>query len=154
MDGPYQAIILPASREEGKKLKKRSCYSSHSELPYLFQIRSVQSWWFSCWAEGIWVEEKRRAQCHQAVPIFRLQGFPQRKFALRGERIFSLFFVSLWNVSHQAYESVAREANYWLDVLFSRGVDMNDAELFDLIGENRSMSRKLEEYGGQVEETS
>lgn len=40
-------------------------------------------------------------------------------------------------------------ADYWLDVLFSRAANMPDSELFDLIAENRSMSRKLEDYGAQ-----
>lgn len=47
------------------------------------------------------------------------------------------------------YSSVAQVADYWLDVLFSHGRNMPDTELFDLISENRSMSKKLEEYGGQ-----
>ena len=49
----------------------------------------------------------------------------------------------------QVYESASREADYWLDVLFSKGGDLADTELFDLISENRSMSRKLEDYGAQ-----
>jgi len=40
-------------------------------------------------------------------------------------------------------------ADYWIDVLYSKAANMPDSELFDLISENRSMSRKLEDYGGQ-----
>lgn len=40
-------------------------------------------------------------------------------------------------------------ADYWLDVLFSRGADLDDAALLDLISENRSMSRTLDDYGDQ-----
>lgn len=47
------------------------------------------------------------------------------------------------------YANVATVADYWLDVLYSRGRNMPDSELFELISENRSMSRKLEEYGQQ-----
>ena len=36
-----------------------------------------------------------------------------------------------------------------LDVLFSKAANMPNEELFDLIAENRSMSRKLEDYGDQ-----
>ena len=36
-----------------------------------------------------------------------------------------------------------------LDILYSRGVDLDDTELFDLVSENRSMSRTLGEYGSQ-----
>ncbi|VDM41602.1 unnamed protein product [Toxocara canis] len=49
----------------------------------------------------------------------------------------------------EAYENVAKEADYWLDVLFSKGADLPDSELFDLISENRSMSKKLDDYGAQ-----
>ena len=34
-------------------------------------------------------------------------------------------------------------------MLYSKAANMPDSELFDLISENRSMSRKLEDYGGQ-----
>lgn len=47
------------------------------------------------------------------------------------------------------YAAVAQVADYWLDVLYSHGRNMADSELFDLISENRSMSKKLEEYGSQ-----
>lgn len=47
------------------------------------------------------------------------------------------------------YGAVAKVADYWLDVLYSKGHNMPDSELFELISENRSMSKKLEDYGGQ-----
>lgn len=47
------------------------------------------------------------------------------------------------------YGAVAKVADYWLDVLYSKGSNMPDSELFELISENRSMSKKLEDYGGQ-----
>jgi DNA polymerase epsilon subunit 1 len=47
------------------------------------------------------------------------------------------------------YQAVAKIADYWLDVLYSKAENLPDSELFELITENRSMSRKLEEYGGQ-----
>jgi DNA polymerase epsilon subunit 1 len=49
----------------------------------------------------------------------------------------------------EIYENVAKEANYWLDILASKGQSLPDEELFELIAENRSMSKKLEEYGAQ-----
>ncbi|GMT29096.1 hypothetical protein PFISCL1PPCAC_20393 [Pristionchus fissidentatus] len=117
VDGPYQAIILPASKEEGKKLKKR--YAVFNLDGSLAELKGF--------------ELKRRGELN-VIKQFQSSVF---KAFLRGSTL------------EEAYESVAREANYWLDVLFSRGVDMNDSELFDLIGENRSMSRKLEDYGEQ-----
>lgn len=53
------------------------------------------------------------------------------------------------NTLETCYESVAQVANYWLDVLYSHGRNMPDGELFDLISENRSMSKRLAEYDGQ-----
>lgn len=51
---------------------------------------------------------------------------------------------------HQIYELLTSQvADYWLDVLYSKAANMPDSELFDLISENRSMSRKLDEYGDQ-----
>lgn len=49
----------------------------------------------------------------------------------------------------ECYASVAKIADYWLDVLYSRASTMPDEELFELISENRSMSKKLEDYGTQ-----
>lgn len=47
------------------------------------------------------------------------------------------------------YAAVAKVANYWLDVLYSKGANLPDDELFELICENRSMSKTLAEYGAQ-----
>ncbi|XP_031567678.1 DNA polymerase epsilon catalytic subunit A-like [Actinia tenebrosa] len=49
----------------------------------------------------------------------------------------------------EVYNSVAKVANFWLDVLYSKASNMPDCELFELISENRSMSKTLEEYGSQ-----
>lgn len=53
------------------------------------------------------------------------------------------------NDLRSCYSAVAKVADYWLDVLYSKGSNMPDSELFELISENRSMSKKLEDYGGQ-----
>jgi DNA polymerase epsilon subunit 1 len=37
----------------------------------------------------------------------------------------------------------------WIDILESKGSDLSDGELFDLVSENRSMSKALSEYGAQ-----
>jgi DNA polymerase epsilon subunit 1 len=49
----------------------------------------------------------------------------------------------------EIYDHVAKEANYWLDILMSKGKSLPDEELFELIAENRNMSKKLEDYGAQ-----
>ena len=49
----------------------------------------------------------------------------------------------------ECYSAVAAVADQWLDVLYSKGADIGDSELFELISENRSMSKSLEDYGAQ-----
>jgi len=44
---------------------------------------------------------------------------------------------------------VAEIANYWLDVLDSKGEELEDEEVMELISENKTISKTLEEYGDQ-----
>jgi DNA polymerase epsilon subunit 1 len=46
-------------------------------------------------------------------------------------------------------ESVTEIANYWIDVLDTQGESLETDELVDLISENHSMSRQLDDYGDQ-----
>ncbi|GFU44302.1 DNA polymerase epsilon catalytic subunit A [Nephila pilipes] len=117
VDGPYLAMVLPASKEEGKKLKKR--YAVFNFDGSLAELKGF--------------EVKRRGEL-QLIKIFQSSVF---EAFLKG------------NTLAECYASVAKVADYWLDVLYTKAVNMPDKELFDLISENRSMSRKLEEYGGQ-----
>ncbi|XP_069681734.1 DNA polymerase epsilon catalytic subunit 1 [Periplaneta americana] len=117
VDGPYLAMVLPASKEEGKKLKKRYAVFNHDGS--LAELKGF--------------EVKRRGEL-QLIKIFQSSVF---EAFLKGETL------------EQCYESVAKVADYWLDVLYSKACNMPDSELFELISENRSMSRKLEDYGSQ-----
>ncbi|XP_064211685.1 DNA polymerase epsilon catalytic subunit 1 isoform X2 [Tribolium castaneum] len=117
VDGPYKAMVLPASKEEGKKLKKR--YAVFNFDGTLAELKGF--------------EVKRRGEL-QLIKNFQSSVF---EAFLKGDTLES------------CYAAVAQIADYWLDVLFSHGRNMPDSELFDLISENRSMSKKLEEYGGQ-----
>uniref|UniRef100_A0A8B9JR41 DNA polymerase epsilon catalytic subunit n=1 Tax=Astyanax mexicanus TaxID=7994 RepID=A0A8B9JR41_ASTMX len=117
VDGPYLAMILPASKEEGKKLKKR--YAVFNEDGSLAELKGF--------------EVKRRGEL-QLIKIFQSSVF---EAFLKGTTL------------EEVYDSVAKVADYWLDVLYSKAANMPDAELFELISENRSMSRKLEDYGEQ-----
>ncbi|KAM3530362.1 hypothetical protein NHJ13051_001400 [Beauveria bassiana] len=78
-------------------------------------------------------EVKRRGEL-KLIKIFQQQIF---KFFLEGEDL------------TQCYAAVAKVANRWLDVLHSKGSTLADEELMELISENRSMSKTLEEYGSQ-----
>ena len=78
-------------------------------------------------------EMKRRGEL-KLIKIFQQQIF---KFFLEGTTL------------TETYAAVARVANRWLDVLYHKGSTLADEELIDLISENRSMSKTLDEYGGQ-----
>lgn len=117
VDGPYLAMVLPASKEEGKRLKKR--YAVFNFDGSLAELKGF--------------EVKRRGEL-QLIKIFQSSVF---EAFLKGNDLKS------------CYSAVAKVADYWLDVLYSKGSNMPDSELFELISENRSMSKKLEDYGGQ-----
>ncbi|OJD26025.1 DNA polymerase epsilon catalytic subunit A [Blastomyces percursus] len=78
-------------------------------------------------------EVKRRGEL-KLIKIFQTQIF---KFFLEGTTL------------DETYAAVAEVANRWLDVLHMHGTTLADEELIDLICENRSMSKTLEEYGNQ-----
>ncbi|EPE05144.1 dna polymerase epsilon [Ophiostoma piceae UAMH 11346] len=78
-------------------------------------------------------EVKRRGEL-KLIKIFQQQIF---KFFLEGTTL------------AECYAAVAKVANRWLDVLHSKGATLADEELMELISENRSMSKTLEEYGTQ-----
>lgn len=117
VDGPYLAMVLPAAKEEGKKLKKR-----YAVFNFDGSVAELKGF-----------EIKRRGEL-QLIKIFQSQ-------------VFDAFLQG--NSLEKCYSCVAKVANYWLDVLYSKGANMPDSELFQLISENRSMSRKLEDYGQQ-----
>jgi len=117
VDGPYKAMILPASKEEDKNLKKRYAVFNHDGS--LAELKGF--------------EVKRRGEL-KLIKIFQTQIF---KFFLEGTTL------------TETYASVARVANRWLDVLHQQGSTLADEELIDLICENKSMTKTLEEYGGQ-----
>lgn len=78
-------------------------------------------------------EVKRRGEL-KLIKIFQRSIF---KFFLEGETLAA------------TYEAVSKIANQWLDVLYSKGETLVDEELIDLICENRSMSKPLDQYGSQ-----
>ncbi|XP_069115944.1 LOW QUALITY PROTEIN: DNA polymerase epsilon catalytic subunit A-like [Argopecten irradians] len=117
VDGPYLAMILPASKEEGKKLKKR--YAVFNFDGSLAELKGF--------------EVKRNGEL-ELIKIFQSSVF---EAFLKGDTLES------------CYAAVAKVADYWLDVLFSKAANMPDSELFELIAEKRRMSRTLEDYGSQ-----
>eukprot|EP00967_Tisochrysis_lutea_P132341 scaffold230930_cov33-Tisochrysis_lutea.AAC.8 len=148
VDGPYKAMILPASTEEGRLLKKRyAVFELNGDL-----------------AELKGFEVKRRGEL-QLIKVFQTQVFHDGAF-LEGSTL------------AECYASVAKVADRWLDVIDSAGpiappsaiiilptrisfldndliekeaksVDMEDDELLELFSEQKSMSKTIEEYGAQ-----
>lgn len=95
----------------------------------------------------------RYAVFNEDGSLAELKGFEVKR---RGElQLIKIFQSSVFeaflkgSTLEEVYSSVAKVADYWLDVLYSKAANMPDAELFELISENRSMSRKLEDYGEQ-----
>ncbi|KAI7906423.1 uncharacterized protein BX663DRAFT_496365 [Cokeromyces recurvatus] len=97
--------------------------------------------------------KKRYAVFNKDGSLAELKGFEVKR---RGElKLIKIFQSEIFNVFlegntlEECYAAVAKIADRWLDVLYSKAIDLADEELFDLISENRSMSKTLEEYGSQ-----
>jgi DNA polymerase epsilon subunit 1 len=97
--------------------------------------------------------KKRYAVFNHDGSLAELKGFEVKR---RGElkliknfqsQIFKFFLEG--TTLTETYGAVANVANRWLDILDTRGATLADEELMDLIVENKSMSKTLEEYGAQ-----
>ena len=49
----------------------------------------------------------------------------------------------------ECYESVGDVGNYWLDMIDSRGVNVDDDELMGYISEKKTISKTIDEYEGR-----
>ncbi|KAI8635918.1 hypothetical protein BD408DRAFT_448821 [Parasitella parasitica] len=97
--------------------------------------------------------KKRYAVYNKDGSLAELKGFEVKR---RGElKLIKIFQSEIFDVFlkgetlEECYTAVAQVADRWLDILFSKAINLEDEELFELISENRSMSRTLEEYGTQ-----
>jgi DNA polymerase epsilon subunit 1 len=117
VDGPYRCMVLPASTEKDRLLKKR--YAVFNFDGSLAELKGF--------------ELKRRGEL-SIIKVFQSSVFSK--------------FLNGGNLQ-ECYDNVGAVADEWLDVLHNRGVHLEDSELIDLISENRSMSRRLEDYGDQ-----
>ncbi|KAF2278324.1 DUF1744-domain-containing protein [Westerdykella ornata] len=97
--------------------------------------------------------KKRYAVFNHDGSLAELKGFELKR---RGElkliknfqgQIFKFFLDG--TTLEETYGAVAKIANRWLDILDTRGATLADEELIDLIVENKSMTKTLEEYGNQ-----
>lgn len=117
LDGPYKAMILPASAEEGRLLKKK-----YAVFNYDGSIAELKGF-----------ELKRRGEL-ELVKIFQSQVFDQ---FLVGDSL------------QDSYDAVGAVANRWLDVLDTKGKDVPDEEMMELISEKKTISKTLEDYEGR-----
>ena len=115
IDGPYKAMVIPASKEENKMLKKRYAVFTHSG-----KISELKGF-----------ELKRRGEL-QIIKIFQGEVFD--KF-LEGTTL------------QECYDACGEVADRWYDILESEGDYVNEQELIEYIGEQRVISKTLEEYG-------
>ncbi|BCS03390.1 DNA polymerase epsilon catalytic subunit POL2 [Aspergillus luchuensis] len=97
--------------------------------------------------------KKRYAVFNHDGSLAELKGFEvKRRGELKLIKIFQTqifrFFLEGTNLT-ETYAAVAKVADRWLDVLYEHGATLADEELIDLISENRSMTKTLEEYGNQ-----
>lgn len=117
VDGPYLAMVLPASKEEGKLIKKR--YAVFNFDGSLAELKGF--------------ELKRRGEL-KLIKVFQAEVFDQ---FLLGKSL------------EECYAAVAAVANRWLDMLDTRGTDLTDQEVVDLISEMSVMSKGLDDYEGR-----
>ena len=92
-------MILPASTEQGRKLKKR--YAVFNFDGSLAELKGF--------------EVKRRGEL-QLVKVFQ-------------QSVFGAFLKG--STLKECYTEVAKVADYWVDVLYSKAAHMPDDELFD-----------------------
>lgn len=116
LDGPYKAMILPTSKEEGKGIKKR--YAVYNFDGSLAELKGF--------------ELKRRGEL-EIVKNMQSDLFPA---FLEGDTL------------ENCYNAVALIANKWLDILLTKGKNIEDEDLINLIGERKSMSKSISEYNG------
>ena len=97
--------------------------------------------------------KKRYAVFNDDGSLAELKGFEVKR---RGElKLIKTFQSQIFKVFlegctlDECYSAVARVADQWLDILYSKGATLRDEELVELISENRSMSQSLEDYGAQ-----
>ncbi|KAI8587396.1 hypothetical protein BDZ88DRAFT_240684 [Geranomyces variabilis] len=140
--------------QELDKTSDNHAYKTHSENSIFFEVDGpYRAMILPSSTEEDKLLKKRYAVFNDDGTLAELKGFEVKR---RGElklikifqsQIFKVFLEGL--TLEDCYAAVARVANQWLDVLYSKGAHLDDVELFDLISENRSMSKSLEEYGAQ-----
>lgn len=140
----YQTLVDP----------KTFKYETHSDNSIFFEVDGP----YKAMILPTSLEEDKNLKKRYAVfnhdgSLAELKGFEVKR---RGElkliksfqtQIFRYFLDG--STLPETYTAVAAVANKWLDVLYDHGTAQSDEELIDLISENKSMTKTVEEYGNQ-----
>ncbi|KAF2862170.1 DNA polymeras-like protein epsilon [Piedraia hortae CBS 480.64] len=140
----YQTLVDPATFR----------YEAHSDNTIFFEVDGpYRAMILPTSKEEDKNLKKRYAVFNHNGSLAELKGFEVKR---RGElKLIKIFQQQIFNfflegsTLEETYESVAKVANKWLDVLYGKGATLADEELIDLICENKSMTKTLEEYGAQ-----
>ncbi|KAJ9368773.1 hypothetical protein DTO282E5_6508 [Paecilomyces variotii] len=140
----YQTLVDPATFK----------YETHSDNSIFFEVDGpYKAMILPTSKEEDKNLKKRYAVFNHDGSLAELKGFEvKRRGELKLIKIFQTqifrFFLEGTTLA-ETYAAVARVADRWLDVLYQHGSTLADEELIDLICENRSMTKTLEEYGNQ-----
>lgn len=127
-------------------------YSKHSENSIFFEVDGP----YKAMILPTSKEENKNLKKRYAVfnddgTLAELKGFEVKR---RGElKLIKVFQTQVFKVFlegsnlQECYAAVARVADKWLDVLYSKGATLADEELVELVCENRSMSKTIADYG-------
>jgi DNA polymerase epsilon subunit 1 len=164
LDGPYRAMVLPASPEEGKLLKK-----VRVRVRLRLRIRVKVSVRFSL-LKSLFNSNPNPNPNHN--PNSNPNSNPNKKYAVfnfdgtiaelkgfelkrRGElelvkafqsQVFEQFLKG--TSLDECYACVGDIGNKWLDVLDTQGIEMDDDELLQLISERKTISKTIDQYAG------
>eukprot|EP00798_Chlamydomonas_sp_ICE-L_P017970 gene17970-24375_t len=144
-------MILPASKEEGKSIKKRyAVFNDDGSLAELkgFEmkrrgelklIKVFQAEVFEKFLDG-----GTLAECYGAVGAVANRWLDMLDTQAE---VFEKFLDG--GTLAECYGAVGAVANMWLDMLDTQGSDLTDEELIEHISEATTMSKGLEEYEGR-----
>ncbi|CAN6606997.1 DNA polymerase epsilon catalytic subunit A [Trichomonascus vanleenenianus] len=140
----YQTLVDP----------KRFKYDTHSDNSIFFEVDGPYKAMVLPTSKdedkGL---KKRYAVFNEDGTLAELKGFEIKR---RGElqliktfqsQVFKEFLAG--TTLEECYDAVARVANTWLDFLDTKGGNLSDEDILEMISENRSMSKSLKEYDGQ-----
>ncbi|KAL3628020.1 DNA polymerase epsilon catalytic subunit A [Castilleja foliolosa] len=127
VDGPYKAMIIPASKEEGILIKKR--YAVFNDDGTLAELKGF--------------EIKRRGEL-KLIKVFQAELFDKFLHGSTLEECYS----AVASVANR-WLDLLDKCSILLQQANNQGEDIADSELLDYISESSTMSKSLADYGAQ-----